>query len=218
MLGAQSPPFLESVTGDLTFRDFTAGDEGRLVVRTVERSAEEARQPKIHSDLPFLEFRRNESRAEPVGESSDTILRTSTYRVILAAAPVDDSFFGEVRVVDPWDPEHIETLPIRGESSPPIRIVPARLVIRSEKDLPQSFLVYLKVPVATETLRLKPVGQENPFVVEPKGGSTKGQGQRFTLRWKPEGEPRPGVYDIVIESPADGVRTTLHILIPEGEP
>lgn len=215
VLGAEKPPFLWSLSGNLTFRDFAVGDEAEIEVSTVEPSRESGPEPVLESDLPFLRFRRGDSSVKPHGDSEDTFIRTTSYDVEIASTPPDDSFFGEVRVADPWRPDRFKSLSVRGESSPPIRVVPARLVVRSAADLPKTFLVRSRDPGGACSVRAEPAGDDNPFLVKPVDVDPDGRVARFNLGWSPGQSARPGVYQIEISSPSEARGATLSVLVQE---
>ncbi|MEO6807665.1 MAG: DUF1573 domain-containing protein [Isosphaeraceae bacterium] len=223
ILGGQDPPFLLSVDGDLRFRDCEAGDELEVVVQTVERSSEADREPVLRSDLPFLRFDRKGTRIKPSGHSADILVRTSIYSVQIASTPPGDSFHGEVVVIDPWLPEHVNKLRVRGETSPPIRAVPARLVVRltgEKKDgLPGTFAVLVKTPNEADSVRAEPTGDDNPLLVEAvDADDTDGKFVRFRLRWKPGQSPRPGLSHIAISSSSGERGVRLPVLVQENAP
>lgn len=221
VLGAEPPPFLVSVDEGLTFHDAEVGAEGDLLVSTAELSNEEGPEVVFRTNLPFLQFRRVKSNVRPVGDSGTTYARTTTYRVGIASPPPNGSFLGEIRVFDPRRPDDVKSLQVRGESSPPIRVVPSRLIVGIEEaqhDPPKTFLVVMKGLGSGGSLRPVPVGENNPFLVEPHIGDPDVRAARFVLRLKPGTRPRPGVYDIHIATTSGPQGTILPILVREASP
>lgn len=220
VVGSEKPPFLASVDGHLTFRGFRVGDEAEIRVSTVEPSAREGPGPAVESDLPFLRFDRGGSVVKPIGDAGDAFLRTTSYRVAIAEPPPGGSFFGEVRVTDPRRPDIVKSLQVRGETTPPMRVVPARLMVHAaggtSDDLPKSFLVVLDDAAAAAPIEAGPDGGDNPFVVEPSGPGADPRRARFVLRRKPGGDLRPGVYRVAISS--GGRAAALLVSVGEGSP
>ena len=217
-IGSQKPPFLRDVRGDLTFRDFHVGDEREFVVSTVEGSPEERSEPRCESSLPFLRFERKAAVVKPMGEPIEMYLRTSTYRVRIASPPPADSFFGEVRIPDPWNRPFDQRLFVKGETSPPIRSSPARLIVDSADDFPKTFLVFARSGGEKMSVRATPKGEGSPFLVEPAEAEVGERPARFTLRRRPGETVRPGLHEIEIASTTGPYRVTLPILVREGRP
>ena len=126
--GWRHAPFLFQSKGDLMYRGDSLESEVREVfLLTVEVLGSTPRPPRIKSELPFLTFGPPQVSEKPYVDPS-TVVRTYRHDVRVSSLP-PSSFAGDVIVEDPWDPEYVQRIPVRGEILPPVRVSPSRIIL-----------------------------------------------------------------------------------------
>ncbi len=155
----RKPPFLYDVTGDLTFRGaFSPKLAGELSVVTFE-SEGPTLEPKVATDLPFLEIGQAQVSDESAGtRNAETvgvpvIVRTRNYRVRLKELPPDPAFIGTITVTDPFGRTGSRSLNVVGQLDLPgsLRVVPRLLRLRKQEGASGSFVVICHDPSRTVT-------------------------------------------------------------------
>ncbi len=128
MIGSRKPPFLLNIRGDLSYPNWEATKAPREIIVTTVEGLEMTNEPKPTCDLPQVRFERQSIDEQPY-TTPDTVQRTYKYLALFDPAVDDDTVSGELRVVDPWMLDHIETLQVFVKSEPPIRVAPTLITL-----------------------------------------------------------------------------------------
>lgn len=131
MSGSRRPPYLLAVKGELTFRGDNFGKASRILEAITVEGEGQPTQPLVECGLPFIHIKRRDIHERPYVVPR-TVMRTYSYEVTITPGSMEDGFEGEARVIDPWDPDHVQTATIIGQPSPALVTVPRRLVVRPE--------------------------------------------------------------------------------------
>jgi hypothetical protein len=125
MGATRKPPFLLGLSGVLAYLSDDWKKETREVEAITYVTSNTPRVvPVVTCDLPFITIEPGEV-VEGTSRIGGSIRRDYRYRIIVTADPGVSHFSGTVKAVDPWDPGHVETLPIHGEARRPIRWTPS---------------------------------------------------------------------------------------------
>ncbi len=219
MIGNRRPPFLLGIEGDLTFIGDQELDTGReLLVLTVESQGhEDGKRPILKSDLP-LRFEPRGTEAKPY-VAPGTVLVTSKYEVFLNSQ-VNGTISGEIRAIDPWLEDHVETIRVLASATPGLRAIPTSLVLNYGEDdrgIEPARLVVMTAGSAAQS-RVGPEDEgRSPILVErlPIGASDRIC--MYDVRWRPGVPIRPGRYEIIVrESPASSHRLIVPVTVRKG--
>lgn len=130
IVGGRKPPYLAQVGGDLGYiSDFSRPEIRQFFVFTLELSDTAPSPPSATSDLPDLRISQASLLEEAPSVVAGVVTRKYQYEATYSGRPLEPNFVGEVLVIDPWDPDHSERLRVHGEVIPPLRVVPARVVL-----------------------------------------------------------------------------------------
>jgi hypothetical protein len=139
--GWRKPPYLQSVLGDLTFRDDRPGTALTFEISSFSMRGDETSLP-LTCSLPFITLEHIETTRKEAPDGSNVVLRIQRFVAKLVQTPPDPSAIGEVAVDDPWNPGRRLTMPVRFEMPPPLRVAPSRVSLRiSEPSKGAEFLV-----------------------------------------------------------------------------
>ncbi len=150
VFGWRRPPFMLQSGAELVYRAHSFREETReLTVLNVELSGSKPRQPLIESELPFLQFTTPVIDEQPYSDPT-TVQRTYRYKVKFSSPP-PANFAGDVVVIDPWDRQHSDRIPVRGEALPPFTVAPSRIILRADSpphgdDASTRLFVFSQIP------------------------------------------------------------------------
>ncbi len=159
ILVRRKPPFLYGVSGDLTFRGTFSPDlAGQILVVTFESGAPTV-EPKISTDLPFLEIGRAEVSDEPLRAAEAPVVgravvaRERKYKVGFKEPPPDPVFIGTIKVTDPFGKTASRSLNVLGQLDPSDapRVVPRSLTLPKKKGTSGWFMVICNAPSQSVT-------------------------------------------------------------------
>jgi len=181
-------PFLFTAGGELMFLGGSKVGEARdLYVTTLEATQSGSQAPLIDVDLPCVTIEPPTVTREPyeqggegVAEYRGTYICKYVYPIRLTSTPPPgDTFDGRVRITDPWDPSHVVTEVIRGESANIVRVIPPRLVLHydvaTKRYRPATCLTVSK---SGHPVRLIPESTDSPLKVASEAASS---GNRFEV-------------------------------------
>lgn len=206
--GRQRPPYVARAVGDLYYRHgYSVGGSRIIDVDIIEMIDGDHEPPKVSVNLPYFEV--GEPASEPTERmyAPDKKLYVYSWKMplVMSSQPPAEGFHGSVIVYDPWIKGRSIEIPIHGEADPPVRVVPARLVLtlppnKSGSEPPEAtFFVQVKdlgQPLRVENAR----GEESPIVIEAvkrdKGGRDEFSAFRLSIK-SGEETPPEGVYEIV---------------------
>ncbi len=219
MLSSQKAPFVIAASGALSYLPGFSTEEIReVVVWTVERDEEDER-PMLKSGLPFLQFEPISVDEKPSAEPG-TVRRTYKFRVSFASMPPDGTFTGEVEVIVPWDGRPSKRIPVQGQVSPPVRVIPTSLSLHIDDPVNREalarFSIITKAPATGFEIEVER-GEESPLLVEPQGPTPTERFATFAVRWKPDRPIAEGVHRLVIRpSPETLDRVVVPVAVTIG--
>jgi hypothetical protein len=221
-LGWRDPPFLIRATGDLIYFGGSAVTEAReICVYSAELRGTKPNPPAIKSDLRFLTVALPKIDERP---SSDGLglLRTYRHEVTLSSDPPPPAKFGgDVLITDPWDSEHVERLHVQGDTPPPLRVYPSRIILRGDSvTSPERGDARLTVCSPGATSRISAVVEpegETPLSIH-RAGTDKEGGVSFTITLDRGKLRRDAEYSIIIrQSPGSAVQVVVPVLVQKGD-
>ncbi len=218
--GGRDPPFLLQSGGDLIYRAESFQSETREVTAlTVESPDSKRNPPLIKSELPFLEFSPPDITERPYAVST-SVLRTYRFKVSFSTPP--RIFSGDVLIVDPWDPQHVDRIHVQGETLPSLRVAPSRLILRAESSvgrnrLSSKLFVSSRVPIRDISAVAEPEGT-SPLSIGRPDFYEEGRRASFSVGLKP-GEPvREGEFRIIVrQSPSSAERIVVPVLVQKED-
>ncbi len=137
-------PFMHSAGGELVFNGhYAVGDVRKIYVTTIEATRDGTEKPNLSVNLPFCTIGEPTVSREEMPASDEVGLGKSRlykclyiYELTLSGLPPDDGgFSGQVRIVDPWDWDHLLTEIVQGDPATLIRAEPAELTFRFDNQL-----------------------------------------------------------------------------------
>lgn len=211
IVGSQRPPFLLTVDGELTFRDPVEGDSREIAISTIERG-KSGSTPEIRCTVPILRVVAVGVEESPHPEDDGVVLRVYRHRIELASTP-DESFRGELLVIDPWIAGREIRMIAHGEVTPPLRTVPSRLVMRPDSKSEASFLVFARGPARGATITVEPAADNSPLRVELTGRDSDSHSTTFTVRWRGGRPVTEEVHDLKVRASPEVDELTIPVLI-----
>lgn len=214
MIGGRRPPYLLQAAGELTWMgDEAQGSRRTIAATNVEWADSRHEPPKLECTLPFLKVGSPDFEEEPYTKPG-VVQRRYIYQIGFVSKPPLGVFSGEVRVFDPWDPRHVERILIHGETFPPIRVFPSRMVLRlrtgdETRDVKADFLVRTAEPAPDLTLEAERA-EESPLLVGSLRWVEEGRRATFSVGVK-QGRAREGVFPVVIRRPSS---PTERVVVP----
>jgi hypothetical protein len=134
IVGNRKPPFLLTLTGDLTFRTY-ADQTNKCVftVITVENDGNPAQATaaspiSIRSTLPFVKISSGEVRRKPY-YLPHTMQVEREYVVYVEPGTTNASFYGEITVTDPWDSQFAQSINMQGNVYNTIVVFPSHVTL-----------------------------------------------------------------------------------------
>ncbi len=217
IIGNREPPFMGRAVGDLSFNNATVSDTRKIQVVTVERVGAVALPPVARSDLPFLNIGAATMIEEAPYTTPDSIYRRYTFDVGIASAVPGESFAGDVVVIDPWDTRHTERVRVIGEIDPPLKAIPARLLITADKgrlatNTPARFLVRSQSPVEGWIADVESEAKQAPIIVAFDSTTQDRRTATITVSLKP-GKFVEGEYKVVVKRTDSGEQVFVPVSI-----
>ena len=213
----RNPPFLLRALGDLSYLpgDFES-TQRTFKASTIESKGSKSKPPVATCDLSFLKAEWVATSDFPYSEG--TIHREHTYRLLAEGSPEGETFVGTIRIRDPWDGSHFETLPVHGVTArKPVTITPAvaffpdsssptSLLVRTLEDCPG---VVIEPEDATRPLDIERDGQASSasfhrFKVSLRPGSGPSRTSCRMVVRKGPGEPPIGFFTLLARSERSG--------------
>lgn len=207
MIGMRIPPYFIQVGGDLTYMgDFTLEDPHTILVVAIEPK-EKTKQPILQTNLPFLKFGAPDIKEKP-HVAPGTFQREYRFPVTLSIMPPSGFFTGDVKVIDPWDGNHVETILVHGETWSPLRVDPPRIILSTPGDR-QTFRI--KTRDENPEFRVEGENNDNGLIVEPLKRGADAHSLSFEVRCRSETNVPVGIHYLVARSTND---TLSPIVIP----
>lgn len=219
VVGNRRPPYLSSVYGELTYEgDISVGEPRSITATTLELAATKPMPPRVESDLQILEFGPPTLLEETAYDTPGVVLRRYSYEVKPASSFRENAFVGVVELIDPWDPAHRERLTARGTVLPPLRAIPARVVLHAKDGNGPSIkmLVVSKEP-APGLIVMKGEESENPLDVSQVKTLEDNRRSVFNIGLK-SGPVREGTYQVVVQNPSTADRVVIPVSVVGGNP
>jgi hypothetical protein len=202
MSATRKPPFLLRLSGVLAYlADDWKKETREFEAITFVTSDTPHIVPVVTCDLPFIKIEPDDV-VEEAQRTGEAIQRNHRYRITVTADPGVSHFSGTVKAVDPWDPSHVETLPIHGEIRRPVRWVPS--VVRLQIDGSNTVdPVGLVISTLSDCPNLRVVPEPGaPLLVEQDQERRSDLFHRFRVRFDSSHDPSEGEYaHQVISSP-----------------
>ena len=130
IIGSRRGPYMFEVQGDLNFPAGTTGDDVRFVlVNQIEEAKSRPTPPFVKNELKFVQISNPELELEGPSSAPGMVHRRYVCKAKKRMADGDPSQSGRISVVDPWDPDHVETAHVHCEASVPIRVSPSRAIL-----------------------------------------------------------------------------------------
>lgn len=224
MRGSRKPPYLARAGGDVAYVGAWSMTDSREIIATTAEPPGPHNPPLVRCDLPFLQFELVDVEEKPSTDPS-AVVRFYHYRVTFKSSPPPERFRGEVVVADPWDPDHLESIPVTGEPLRTILPIPPRLVLslRGPDDIAEVRLRVLVRGMVTE-LQVEPEsGDQSPLRVRPEDGQVPPEdGQvavtrAFLVGLRPDlTAPAEGIHNLVVKSSSE--RLTVPVRVRWNEP
>lgn len=206
MIGTRKPPFILYAGGDLSWPAGLSDRAPREVRILTVGGRSDVGAPRFDSDLPFLHFTLTSQKESPYTEVG-TYQRDYLYRVDIQGETPEGAFTGEVIVTPSWDDDKAR-IPIHGEVSRPVRVVPSHPVLglkdASDSEGEATFCVLMREPDPGLEVRTSD-GSEMLAVSRDRDASSEAPSRvaRFTVRLKPGRTVSDGgVHRLKIASPA----------------
>jgi uncharacterized protein DUF1573 len=208
IIGKRASPFLLQAGGQLAYMgDLSRSDTRQITAINIESESSHSKPPIVKTDLSFLEIGPPILKEKPY-TGAGTVQREYVYQVNLSADPPLGDFSGEVLVVDPWDPLHVERVLVHGQSLPPLRALPSRIILRVDKtsnnrDIKAEFLILSKDP-APDLLVEAEGGGELPVTVSRLTSREDGRLVSFAVSLKP-GPIEEAEFNIIVRRPSRSI-------------
>ncbi len=132
-------PFMLSAGGELFFTgDYAVGDTRKIYVTTIEATRDGTEKPLLSVDLPFCTIseptviRQGMPASDEEGSGKFSMYKCLyTYDFTLSGLPPDDGgFSGQVRIVYPWDGDHVVKVIVQGDPAISARLSTIPLIIK----------------------------------------------------------------------------------------
>ena len=218
VIGSVQPPYLLGTTGDLTFSVGDGDSEVRTIkVIMLEKEGSKPKLPIVKTDVPDFEIGRPILHQEHPYPGEGNLSRTYHVETKLAKYPDQGSLVGDVSVVDPWNPQHVQQLRVHVEVKPSWKASPSRVVFRLRGDASEDS-DQVQVLIASRS-------PEPDLVAEVEGSAPLladniqqlGDPRRhvLTIRVKP-GAHQPGEYVVRVGPRSSGQRLSIPVAILVG--
>jgi hypothetical protein len=216
--GWRKPPYVQSILGDLTFRDDRPGTALAFEVSSLCISGDD-KPLQLSCSLPCIELARVAVTRKEGPDGSHQVLRIERFEAKLASPPPDESLIGEVFVDDPWNHGRRLTLPVRFDVPPPVRVLPSRIVLNTRNDnIPSTAaLLVLGREDLPEEFEVVPRNPDAPLLVVRAALANRSKRvAKYTVTLKP-GISRPGSFGLIVRG-VDGVtEETIHVVAQVGQ-
>jgi hypothetical protein len=204
--GRQRPPYLARAAGDLYFRsEYIIGERRNIMADVIEGVNEDHRPPKVTVMTSY--FKVGVPSSKPVEHiyAPDSKMKVYSWEIplVLVSKPPVAGFHCSAIVQDPWVEGRSIEIPIHGEADPPVRVIPARLVLflplnKSSCDAQSTtFIVQNKwsnLPLRVENVH----SEDQPLLIESLEMNGPDKRSAFRLSIKPGKAVSEGVYELAI--------------------
>lgn len=121
----------------------------------------------------------------------------------------------------PENPTRVLTLYVHGQTPPPLRAVPARVLLKVRpghvEEAEARF--YVLTDADAPDLRVTTSDAESLLSVEPLEGERAPRPHGFAVRWRSGNPVRPGTYSLVVRAPRIAEELVVPVMVLEdGEP
>ena len=209
IVGSRRPPFLAKSGGDLSFGEKDSPSETRtLYAFNAESKGSKPLPPSVTAEAPFIMIAPARLIEEHATADPDTVSRKYGFEVSISADRPSQSYSGELRVVDPWDANHVERERLHFTAAKSLKSIPDRLALKAAAD-PGALgdgggkFIIISSDSAPD-LTVQPEGlDENAIQVELLGADLSHRVGTYRATVKQE-IAKPGDYKILVRNPSTG--------------
>ena len=102
-----------------------------ILVTTIEEAGSDPKIPIVKTDLKVLDIDAPVMYEEKPYVQPGTLARRYRINIKLVAGLEARAFAGDISVIDPWHPTHVEQLRVHAEVRPPFKAIPSRVILRA---------------------------------------------------------------------------------------
>jgi hypothetical protein len=131
VIGSRRPPYMAQAKAELAFTGDSPSETREIIAYHVELAGSKPLPPKAKTNIPLLKLSTPTLAEERPYMTPESVSRKYSIKASLNGHLPPGVLTGDVSIIDPWDPEHIQTIRFHGEPRPPIRAIPSLVVINT---------------------------------------------------------------------------------------